>query len=94
MIRSLLLLTAGCAFGAVHEHPGGGELPYDKYIRVMSEKDSPIERVYVKTKDGLYVAAALRKPKGDGPFPVLIHFHGAPGGRGVEKLVEWSSFRI
>ena len=91
MIRSLLLLTAGCAFGAVHEHPGGGELPHDKYIRVVSEKDSPVERVYVKTKDGLYVAAALRKPKGDGPFPVLIHFHGAPGGRGMEKLVEWSS---
>ena len=89
----LLLLSVVClaGFAAVREHPGGGELPHDKYIRVVREKDSPVERVYVKAKDGLYVAAALRKPKGPGPFPVLIHFHGAPGGRGVEKLVDWSS---
>ncbi|MCP5111220.1 MAG: prolyl oligopeptidase family serine peptidase, partial [bacterium] len=42
------------------------------------------------SKDGLYVAAAMRKPKGDGPFPALIHFHGAPGGRGMEQLTGWS----
>lgn len=71
----------------VREHPGGKELPHDKYIHVVNEKESPVQHMYIKTKDGLYVAAALRKPKGDGPFPVLIHFHGAPGGRGMEKLV-------
>jgi dipeptidyl-peptidase-4 len=37
-----------------------------------------------------YVAAAIRKPRGDGPFPALILFHGAPGGRGMEQLVGWS----
>lgn len=84
-------LLALLAVAEVVEHPGGKELPHDKYIRVVPESVSPVEKVYVKTKDGLYVAAALRKPKGDGPFPVLIYFHGAPGGRGMEKLVEWSS---
>jgi predicted acyl esterase len=65
-------------------------LPHDKYIRVVSETDSPVQQIYIKTKDGLYVAAALRKPKGNGPFPALIHFQGAPGGRGMEQLAGWS----
>jgi len=64
-------------------------LPHEAYIHTISEKDSPVEQVYIKSKDGLYVAAAMRRPKGPGPFPVLVHFHGAPGGRGMEKLVTW-----
>ncbi len=75
----------------VHNHPGGKILPHEKYVRVVSEVDSPVMKTYVKTKDGLYVAAAIRKPKGEGRFPALIYFHGAPGGRGMEKLVDWSS---
>ena len=90
----LLLLLLLCGFPAaaeLHEHPGSKDaLPHDKYIRVVSETESPVEQVYVKTKDGLYVAAAMRKPKGSGPFPALIYFHGAPGGRGMEQLVGWS----
>jgi CubicO group peptidase (beta-lactamase class C family)/dienelactone hydrolase len=78
------------ALGETREHPGGKELPHGKYIRVVSEADSSVQQVYVKTKDGLYVAAAVRKPKGDGRFPALVYFHGAPGGRGMEQLVGWS----
>jgi dienelactone hydrolase len=57
---------------------------------VVSEAASPVQRTYIKTKDGLYVAAAIRKPNGDGPFPAIIMFHGAPGGRGMDQLVGWS----
>ena len=72
-------------------YPGTADaLPHDKYVRVVSETESPIERTYIKSKDGLYVAAAIRKPKGSGPFPAIIVFHGAPGGRGLEQLVGWS----
>jgi CubicO group peptidase (beta-lactamase class C family)/dienelactone hydrolase len=85
------LVTLISAAGEIREHPGGKELPHDKYIRVVSEIDSPVQQVYVKTKDGLYVAAAVRKPKGDGPFPALVMFHGYPGGRGMEQLAGWSS---
>jgi dienelactone hydrolase len=74
----------------IKQFPGGKELPHEKYIHAVSEAVSPVQQVYIKTKDGLYVAAAMRKPQGNGPFPVLIHFHGAPGGRGMEKLVTWS----
>src|SRR5262249_4561290 len=84
------VLAAGLALGQVREHPGGKELPHDKYIKVVSEEDSPVQSVYIKSRDGLYIAAAIRKPKGDGPFPVLIQFHGAPGGRGMEKLTTWA----
>lgn len=49
-----------------------------------------MQPTYIQSKDGLYVAAAIRKPKGDGKFPAMIVFHGAPGGRGMAQLVGWS----
>jgi dipeptidyl aminopeptidase/acylaminoacyl peptidase len=36
------------------------------------------------------MAAAIRKPKGEGRYPAIIMFHGAPVGRGMEQLVGWS----
>ena len=84
------LLLSMLMAGDIQQFPGARILPHDKYVRVVSEKDSPVERIYIKSKDGLYVAAAMRKPKGNGPFPVLVHFHGAPGGRGMEQLVGWA----
>jgi dipeptidyl aminopeptidase/acylaminoacyl peptidase len=84
------LLLSLLMTGDIQQFPGGKTLPHDKYIHVVSEADSPVERVYIKSKDGVYVAAAMRKPKGNGPFPVLVHFHGAPGGRGMEQLVGWA----
>lgn len=90
MVSGTLVLAISL-MAQIHNHSGGKILPHEKYIHVVSEADSPVMKTYIKTKDGLYVAAAIRKPKGDGPFPVLIYFHGAPGGRGMEKLVDWSS---
>jgi dipeptidyl aminopeptidase/acylaminoacyl peptidase len=92
MTRLLLfiLIAMGTGFAEIHNNPGSATpLPHDKYIRVVSEQASPVERLYIKTRDGLYVSAAMRKPKGNGPFPVLLHFHGAPGGRGIDQLVGW-----
>lgn len=83
-IVSLLFLAE------IREFPGGKELPHEKYVHMVSEKVSPVVQTYVKAKDGLYIATAMRKPAGDGPFPVLIHFHGAPGGRGMEQITGWS----
>ena len=65
-------------------------VPHDRYIHVISEKDTPVQPTYIKAKDGVYIAAAIRKPKGSGPFPAIVIFHGAPGGRGMEQLVGWS----
>jgi dienelactone hydrolase len=98
MVRTASALLALCLFvpaepahGEIHKHAGSAQpLLHDKYVRVVSEADSPVQQTYVKSKDGAYVAAAIRKPKGDGPFPAIIIFHGAPGGRGMEQLVGWS----
>src|SRR3954451_12221093 len=85
------ILSVATAMAEVRHNPGSTTpLPHDKYIHVVSESDSPVQPTYVKTKDGLYVAAAIRKPKGSGRFPAMIIFHGAPGGRGMEQLIGWS----
>jgi dienelactone hydrolase len=84
-------LQAGVAHAEIHRNPGSPTpLPHQKYIHVVSEADSPVQQTYIKSKDGLYIAAAIRKPKGDGRYPAMIVFHGAPGGRGMEQLVGWS----
>jgi dienelactone hydrolase len=91
LLALCVFVPAGPAHGDIHKHPGSAQpLLHDKYVRVVSEADSPVQQTYVKSKDGAYVAAAIRKPKGDGPFPAIIIFHGAPGGRGMEQLVGWS----
>ena len=87
---TFLIMTAATQAG-ITRHPGSNEaLPHQKYIHVVSEADSPVMQTWIKAKDGVYIAAAVRKPKGNGPFPALILFHGAPGGRGMDQLVGWS----
>jgi hypothetical protein len=76
----LVCVRATCA--EIRHNPGSTTpLPHQKYIHAVSEAESPVQQVYIKSKDGLYVASAIRKPKGNGPFPAMIMFHGAPGGR-------------
>jgi dipeptidyl aminopeptidase/acylaminoacyl peptidase len=87
----LLLSWPLAAAAEIHRRGGSGDaLPTEQYVRVVSESDSPVQQVYIKAKDGVYVAAAIRKPKGGGPFPAILFFHGAPGGRGMEQLAGWS----
>ena len=87
----ILICLATAASAEIHHNPGSATpLPHEKYIHVVSEADSPVQQVYIKSKDGLYIAAAIRKPKGNGRYPAMIMFHGAPGGRGMEQLVGWS----
>jgi dienelactone hydrolase len=90
-VLTALLSFAVTAGAAVTHHSGSDEaLPDQKYIHVVSETDSPVMQTWIKAKDGLYIAAAVRKPEGNGPFPAIVMFHGAPGGRGMDQLVGWS----
>jgi predicted acyl esterase len=90
-IAFLCLISATFAAAEIHHNPGSTTpLPTAKYIHVVSEADSPVQQTHIKSKDGVYVATAIRKPKGAGRFPAIIIFHGAPGGRGMEQLVGWS----
>ena len=88
---SLLGLCALSAQAEITRHGGSNEaLPDRKYVHVVSEADSPVMQTWIKARDGVYIAAAVRKPRGNGPFPAIIIFHGAPGGRGMDQLVGWS----
>jgi len=94
-LRILLALAAMTGLLPVHaaitKHAGGDEaVPDKKYIHVVSEADSPVQQTWIKARDGVYIAAAVRKPKGAGPFPAIVMFHGAPGGRGMDQLIGWS----
>ena len=91
LLATLLSCAAIAAHAEITRHPGSDEaLPDKKYVHVVSEADSPVQQTWIKARDGMYIAAAVRKPKGNGPFPALIMFHGAPGGRGMDQLVGWS----
>lgn len=85
-----LLCISGASAEVVRYDGSADAVPHGKYVHVVSEAASPVQQTYIKAKDGVYIAAAIRKPKGNGPFPAIILFHGAPGGRGMEQLVGWS----
>lgn len=89
LVLSFVLCPAVCAQKVIHETTGR-EILEGQYFQTVSEKEIPVETMYIKTQDGLYVAATLRKPHGDGPFPTMVIFHGWPGGRGMAPLVDWS----
>lgn len=91
MILLLAVVAMSAASAEIVRFDGSPKaVPHEKFVHVVSETESPVEQTYIKAKDGLYVAAAIRRPKGAGPFPAIIFFHGAPGGRGMEQLVGWS----
>jgi dipeptidyl aminopeptidase/acylaminoacyl peptidase len=49
------------------------------------------EEVYVPSFDGTFVAAALRKPAGNGPFPAVILLHGGVGGSGFQGVKRFAA---
>jgi len=91
LLATLVTCSMVPAYAEITRHAGGDEaLPDKKYVHVVSEADSPVQQTWIKARDGVYIAAAVRKPKGNGPFPAIVMFHGAPGGRGMDQLVGWS----
>src|SRR5688572_30834792 len=91
VVCGLLALSAVTARAEITRHAGSNDaLPDKKYVHVVSEADSRVMQTWIKAKGGLYIAAAVRKPNGKGPFPAIVIFHGAPGGRGMDQLVGWS----
>ncbi|NIA26654.1 MAG: prolyl oligopeptidase family serine peptidase [Desulfobulbaceae bacterium] len=45
--------------------------------------DIPVHLAYVETIDGLYTPIGIRKPDGDGPFPMIL-FASGNGGEGMD----------
>src|SRR6202158_3804568 len=49
----------------------------------------PLHLIYVETVDGMYAPIGLRKPPGNGPFPVVLFAH-MNGGLGTQWIREWT----
>ena len=72
ILVAVLALSATVAHAEITRHAGGSEALADQqYVHVVSEADSPVQQTWIKAKDGVYIAAAVRKPKGSGPFPAI-----------------------
>src|SRR5687767_10746345 len=71
--------------------PVAGDLPSDGYVitKPVRGSETSADYTFVLTRDEIYVPIALRKPRGDGPFPLIAIGRG--NGRGglphVEKQV-------
>lgn len=71
----LWALSVALVLGVVHQAPGQEppEVPVNEPTRV-----------YVHAYDGTYLAAAIRRPEGEGPFPAILFVHGGLGGGGAK----------
>jgi len=69
-------------------HPVAAELPPHGYVitKPVPGSDIPADYTFVLTRDEIYVPIAVRKPKGNGPFPAIVMGRG--NGRGGMPLVE------
>jgi len=58
--------------------------PLEPAVFVFTEpvrnSDIPVDITLLETVDGLYTPIGLRKPKGKGPFPIVLFFTGNGGG--------------
>jgi len=50
--------------------------------------------VYVRSFDGVYVAAAIRKPPADGPLPAILFLHGGVGGSTFQAMKAMTRGRV
>src|SRR5256885_6353792 len=69
--------------------PVARDLPSHGYVITKPVRGSeiPADYTFVLTRDEIYVPIAVRKPKGDGPFPVITMGFGE-GKRGMLKVEE------
>lgn len=63
-------------------------------LAAMPPQEETIRQVYVPSYDGVFVAAALRKPPGEGPFPAILYIHGGVGGSGMKAAEQMLRGRV
>jgi len=49
--------------------------PVTDVTEPVQGSDIPLHLIYVETRDGLYAPIGLRKPLGNGPFPIILFAH-------------------
>ncbi|MDH3229727.1 MAG: alpha/beta hydrolase fold domain-containing protein [Alphaproteobacteria bacterium] len=61
------------------------EIDPERVVITETVDGAPVHLMYVETWDGLYAPIGLRKPEGDGPFPVVLLASGN-GGEGMRWI--------
>jgi dienelactone hydrolase len=63
--------------------------PLTEVVEPVRGSEFPLHLLYVETVDGLYAPIGLRKPAGNGPFPIVLFAH-MNGGLGARWIREWT----
>jgi len=63
--------------------------PITEVVEPAKGSEIPLHLIYVETVDGMYAPIGLRKPPGNGPFPVVLFAH-MNGGLGTQWIREWT----
>jgi dienelactone hydrolase len=63
--------------------------PFTEVIEPVAGSEFPLHLIYVETVDGMYAPIGLRKPEGNGPFPIVLFAH-MNGGLGTRWIREWT----
>jgi len=61
-------------------------------VEPVKGSDIPVHLMYVEMIDGVYAPIGLRKPKGDGPFPIVL-FAAGNGGGGMAWVRDYTQNR-
>lgn len=65
---------------------------FEQYSKIDSTKLSEHKLIEYEARDGIKIEAYLTLPKGDGPFPTIIHPHGGPGARDFSGFDYWTAY--
>ncbi|GMM67503.1 S9 family peptidase [Alteromonas sp. MTD1] len=71
---------------------GSLDFLFQQYPLIDSASLSEHELIEFEARDGMKIEAYLTLPKGDGPFPTIIHPHGGPGARDFSGFDYWTAY--
>ncbi len=103
MIRTTALICCAwlCAAGAVLGQQQGKVFgpakvtePWEAFVftEPVVNSEIPVDITLVETVDGLFTPIGIRRPKGRGPFPIVLFFTGN-GGAGVQQVRDYVNNR-
>lgn len=73
---------------------GSLDVLFQQYEQIDQSRLSKHKLVTYKARDGVEIEAFVTLPKGDGPFPTIIHPHGGPGARDFSGFDYWTAYFI
>lgn len=97
LMYCVLLCAAGAAGGQAQGKvfgPAKVTEPWEAFVftEPVVNSDIPVDITLLETVDGLFTPIGIRRPKGQGPFPLVMFFTGN-GGAGVQQVRDYINNR-